>query len=64
MLSTLGREAVYAQKDNEQGHTHLINPGVHGGSVKEIVYTANCSPDPRLVSDGEMAADGEKRDHT
>ena len=50
---------VYGGHDDEKGYTHLINPSVDRGSMKEIMHTPNSSPDPWLVSDSEMAVNRE-----
>ena len=45
---------------DEQGLTHLINPGIERGSMIEIVYATDSPPYPWLVSDGKMAAHSDK----
>ena len=33
----------------------LMDPGIHGRSMEEIVDTPNSLPNPRLMSDGKVA---------
>ena len=37
----------------------LVDPGIHGGTVEEIMDTTNSLPHPGLVRDGKMAEEGE-----
>lgn len=40
----------------------LMYPGIHGGTVEEIVDTAYSLPHPGLVRDGKMAGEGEEEE--